>query len=347
MMNEVMLKVLWVDDIPQNMFINNAYTNGVDIENVTCVNDGIKKLQDQTKVWDAIILDANCKITGEPQEQPSLDALKKALFELVNIRPEVPWFVYTAGDYEGVEHLNFMIKDRLYDKKPFYQKPSEYKDLLDSLKSAVKHRHLFVVKEKYPEICNFYNDADFLDLLVGYEEGGIETDSNIPNRVREVLDWIMERLNNMGALPVLFTGTNLNECSVCLGMMIKFVPNHVQESFRFCVNIANEGSHKESRRLIRENKAPFLNRTLIGCLIDAMNWCATLSEDKEQLKRESLASYTSNSNIRRYGQITKSVSGNLQLDNILIMNDKTLNVGDKVACVKYKNQDRFIKLAYI
>lgn len=346
-MDNVLLKVLWVDDLPQNMFINNAYKNGVDIENVICVNEGIEKLQDKTKVWDAIILDANCKIKGEEQEQPSLDALKKALYELVNIRSEIPWFVYTAGDYEGVEHLSFMIKDRPYDTKPFYHKPSEYKELLSSIKIAVQNQHLYKIKEKYPDICAFYDDADFLNLLVDYEKGGIETDSNIPNRVREVLDWIMEQLNNKGALPVLFNGSNLNECSVCLGMMTKFVPSHVQESFRFCVNIANEGSHKESRRLIRENKAPFLNKTLIGCLIDAMQWCSTLSEDKESLKKDSINSYTANPNIRRYGEITKSSSGALQLNDTLVLNDKTLKIGDKVACVKYKNQDRYIKLAYI
>lgn len=347
-MNEnVMLKVLWVDDIPQNMFINTAYKEGVDIENVICVNDGIKQMRDHTKAWDAIILDANCKISGDPQELASLDALKKALFELVSVRPEVPWFVYTAGDYEGVEHLSFMIKDRPYAPKPFYHKPSEYKELLDSLKKAVQHQHFYKIKEKYPSICKFYDDADFLNLLIGYEKGGIETDSSIPNRVREVLDWIMEMLNQKGALPVLFNGTNLNECSVCLGMMSKFVPNHIQESFRFCVNIANEGSHKESRRLIRENKAPFLNKTLIGCLIDVMYWCASLPDDKEILKKESLDSYVSNPNILRYGQVTKSPSGALQLNDVLILNDKSVKVGDKVACVKYKNQNRYIMLAYI
>lgn len=346
-MDKMLLKVLWVDDLPQNMFINKAYDAGVDIYNVTCVDDGIEELQNQTKVWDAIILDANCKITRDSQEQPSLDALKKSLFELVTIRPEVPWFVYTAGDYEGVEHLSFMIKNRPYDENPFYHKPSQYKELLENIKLAVKNQHLYKVKEKYSEICALYDDADFMNLLVGYEEGGIEADSNIPNRVREVLDWIMEFLNIKGALPVLFSGTNLNECSVCLGMMPQFVPNHVQESFRFCVNIANEGSHKESRRLIRENKAPFLNKTLIGCLIDAMSWCASLSDDTSSLQAESLKNYTSNSNIRRYGEITKSPSGSLQLKDTLILNDKTLKVGDKVACVKYKNQDRYIKLAYI
>lgn len=44
-MDNVLLKVLWVDDLPQNMFINNAYKNGVDIENVICVNEGIEKLK--------------------------------------------------------------------------------------------------------------------------------------------------------------------------------------------------------------------------------------------------------------------------------------------------------------
>lgn len=347
MMDNILLKVLWVDDIPQTMFIDNAYKNGIDIDNVLCVDDGIRELQDQSKAWDAIILDANCKITGEEQEQPSLDALNKALFELVSIRPDVPWFVYTAGDYEGVEHLSFMVKKRPYDDHPFYQKPSEYKQLLEKLKSAVKYKDLYKVKEKYPAICTLYDDADFLNLLVSYEEGGLETDSSIPNRVREVLDWIMELLNKKGALPVLFSGTNLNECSVCLGMMTGFVPNHVQESFRFCVNIANEGSHKESRKLIRENKAPHLNKTLIGCLIDALHWCASLSNDVETLKKESIKSYTNNPNIRRYGQITKSSSGGVELKGNLILNEKSLNVGDLVACVKYKNFDRYIKLAYI
>lgn len=346
-MDELQLEVLWIDDEPSESFVDEAFEEGINITNCTCVNEGINLLNDDSRVWDAIILDANCKITGNEVE-PDIEALYKGLRHLYKSQLNIPWFVYTAKSIDWSDNLRRAINDeeRVWDDRDYYNKPSQRKDLFASIKKAAENKDNNSIRKKYASVCNFYKDADFLDLLVGFEKGGIETDSNIPNRVREVLDWIMEKLNNKCALPVLFNGTNLNECSVCLGMMTNFVPSHVQESFRFCVNIANEGSHKESRRLIRENKAPFLNKTLIGCLIDAMQWCATLSDDIESHKKESIESYTANPNIRRYGQITKSANGALQLKDCLVLNEKSLKVGDIVACVKYKNQDRYIKLAY-
>lgn len=348
MENLIRLNVLWIDDTPSEEFMNQGYKNGLDIVPVTCVNSGLEALRDKSKTWDAIILDANCKISNDEQEQPSLKALQNAIGELLRLRTNIPWFVYTGGDYEGVEHLEYMIKERLYDDRLYYEKPKQRYDLFENIKKATAQKETIKIKQKYADILRFYNDSDFLNLLMGFEGGGIDTDSNIPNRVREVLEAIMERLNNMGVLPILYNGTNLNECSVCIGMMKGFIPTHIQECFRLCVNIANEGSHKESRKYIRENRAPYLNKVLISCLINILQWCSSLSGDKEQLKKESLQSYTSNKNVLRYGRVTKNAAGIPQVDGVLLINEKNIKEGDIVACVKYNNnQNRYIKLAYL
>ena len=294
-------------------------------------------------------MDANCKITGNEIE-PDISALYKAVKHLLKANITIPWFVYTAKSMDWSDNLRNLINDdnRTWDDRDFYHKPSQRYVLFANIKKATAQKEAIEIRQKYAEICKFHNDADFLNLLIGYEKGGIETDSDIPNRVREVLDTVMERLNNMGALPVLFNSTNLNECSVCLGMMKKFVPTHVQESFRLCVNIANEGSHKESRKLIRENKAPYLNQVLIACLINILQWCSSLSGDKKQLKKISLECYTSNKNVLRYGKVTKNEAGMPQLNGVLIINEKNIKEDDIVACVKYNNnQNRYIKLAYL
>ena len=79
----VRLNVLWVDDIPTEEFMNEAFENGIEITPVKCVNSGMNALRDTSKSWDAIILDANCKITEDEQEQPTLKALKKAIENLL------------------------------------------------------------------------------------------------------------------------------------------------------------------------------------------------------------------------------------------------------------------------
>ena len=129
MEDDVRLNVLWVDDMPTQDFMNEAYEYGLSITPATSVNMGMSMLKDKSIVWDAIILDANCKITEDEQEQPSLKALKEAVNQLVHMRTEIPWFVYTGGDYEGVEHLEYMIKERAYDDRLFYEKPRQRHEL--------------------------------------------------------------------------------------------------------------------------------------------------------------------------------------------------------------------------
>lgn len=154
MEEKVLLNVLWVDDLPTEEFMDEAYKNGLCITSATSVNKGLSLLKDKSIEWDAIILDANCKITDEEQEQPSLMALKEAVNQLVHMRTETPWFVYTGGDYEGVEHLKFIINERDYDDRLFYEKPKQRYELYDKIKKVVADRDIFVIKKKYADVCN-------------------------------------------------------------------------------------------------------------------------------------------------------------------------------------------------
>lgn len=282
------LNVLWVDDMPTEEFMDEAYENGLSITSATSVNKGLSLLKDKSVAWDAIILDANCKLTDDEQEQPSLMALKEAIGQLVHMRTEIPWFVYTGGDYEGVEHLEFMIKERAYDDRLFYEKPKQRYELYDNIKKAVLNNETYRVRQEYAAICNFYTGADLVELLLKSQKDDFETDSSIPNKARQIIEWIMRYLDGCGLLPINFTGTNIGKCSSSLGDIPQLVPIHVARSMHFCVEVCNNGSHAdEIVASIVSGDAPYLNKSLVLNLLNILHWCPSLQKyEKEELKKK-------------------------------------------------------------
>lgn len=288
MEEQVRLNILWVDDIPTEEFMDEAYKNGLNITSARSVNRGLSLLKDKSVVWDAIILDANCKLNDDEQEQPSLKALKKAVEELVHMRTDIPWFVYTGGDYNGVEHLEYIIKEREYDDRLFYEKPKQRYELYERIKIVVADRDIFAVKKKYSDVCNFYKEPDLIALLLRYESEGFETDKNVPHSVRLIIEWIMRYLEGVGLLPIPFTGINIAKCSSSLGDIPQLVPIHVARSMHFCVEVCNNGSHAdEIVGYIISGEAPYLNKSIILNLLNILQWCPTLQRyEKEELKKK-------------------------------------------------------------
>lgn len=289
MENGVRLSVLWIDDIPADEFLNEAYKYDLEITPATSVNAGLALMKDMSKIWDAIILDANCRITEDPQEQTSLMALKEALHNLVNLRPDVPWFVYTGGDYEGVEHLEFMIKERVYDDRLFYEKPKQRYELYDNIKKAVKNSQTYRIRQKYADVCSFYKYSDLVDLLVKYEtDDDFNTDKEVPHSVRLIIEWIMRHFEGVGLLPISFTGTNIAKCSASLAEIPQIVPIHVARSMHFCVEVCNNGSHRdEIEAYLVSDEAPYLNKSIILNLLNILQWCPSLKRfEKEELKKK-------------------------------------------------------------
>ena len=286
------LNVLWVDDMPSEEFMNQAYKHGLDITSATCVNNGLEALRDKSKAWDAIILDANCKITDDQQEQPSLKALQNAIGELLQLRTNIPWFVYTGGDYEGVEHLEYMIKERSYDDRLYYEKPRQRYELFENIKKAVQDNASYRVRQEYASVCGFYKNSDLVELLLRQEQEGFDTDSSVPNRVRQIIEWVMRYFDGRGLLPTAFTGTNIGKCSSSLGEIPQIVPIHVARSMHFCVEVCNNGSHAdEIAANIVSGDAPYLNRSLILNLLNILHWCPSLQKYEVEELRKKVAQY--------------------------------------------------------
>lgn len=288
MEEDVRLNVLWVDDQPKEDFMNEAFEYGLDITPASCVNRGLDALRDKSKVWDAIILDANCKITDDEQEQPSLKALKEAINQLVHMRTEIPWFVYTGGDYDGVEHLEYMIKERSYDDRLYYEKPKQRYDLYENIKKAVDNSEAYLVRQNNAVVCNFYKEYDLVELLMDYKNDDFDTDSSVPNRVRQIIEWVMRYLEDKGLLSLPFVGSNIAKCSMVLSEIHQLVPIQVARSLHFCVDICNDGSHDmEVSANIVSGEAPYLNKSLILNLLNILHWCPSIEKyEKEELKKK-------------------------------------------------------------
>ena len=146
-------KVLWIDDEPNEEFMNEAYEHGLDIKNVTCHDDGMLQLKDSTNHWDAVILDAYCKISKEQSESPSLKSLTESIGTINEYCIKnrfIPWFVYTSGAYEGFNFLENQISEkRDWDDRLYYSKPLDRIKLFDNLKNAADQQVATHLKRKY------------------------------------------------------------------------------------------------------------------------------------------------------------------------------------------------------
>ncbi len=288
-MSDLILEVLWIDDEPSDAFIDEAFEEGIKITNCLCVDDGIKLLKDNSKVWDAIILDANCKITGDEIE-PDIKALHKAVKHLLKNKISIPWFVYTAKSMDWSENLYNLIndEDRIWDDRDYYDKPSQRYDLFENIKKAVDNSDAYKIRQQHKTVCNFYKNFDLVELLMECDKEEFETDTSVPNKVRQIIEWVMRYLDEHGLLPIAFTGTNIGSCSSSLGKIPQLVPIHVARSMHFCVEVCNNGSHAdEVTANIVGGEAPYLNKSIILNLLNILQWCPSLQRyDKGELKEK-------------------------------------------------------------
>lgn len=317
MENNNMINVLWIDDQPSDPFMDSAFNDGINIENCLFLDDAIKRLNDVDVSWDAIILDANCKIHSR-DEAPDIGALTESINALSRLNKELPWFVYTAGGYQGEDSLKHIIpKEREWDDRQYYKKPSEMDDLFSNLKKAASNRYVTKVKRKYKDVCSFYKEKDLVDILVACEnDDSFDRNHIIPNSIRQILDWVMVYCNEVGVLQVKFNNSNLNECSREFGKseMEKFLPVYVQRSFHSCVTYANSGSHRYTDIIedIRKGDAPYLNRSAVHDLLNILVWCKGLPVDegeRQELSNQVKSLFKDTARIIAEGEVCCDTNG--------------------------------------
>lgn len=299
------INVLWIDDQPSERFCDDAFDQGFNITTCTTVKAGINELQDQSKTYEAIILDANCKIDSE-NEVPNVDALSEAITEISEKHIRLPWFVFTGGSYDGKESVRHIVpsKNRRWDERKYYNKPEEAQELFNAIHKAVDNSEVTKIKNKYAEAFNIYSSQDLLKILQEMDTDEFATDSKVPNTIRKIAENICIFLKDNKIYPVEFKSSNsLKECSKLFGTDRNaiYVPTYIQRMFHFLSDYANEGSHASSsgrvNKEILSGRAKHLNRTAVDALLNIFSWCSDFPiSDKEKMKP--IQKYFENLNIK-------------------------------------------------
>lgn len=295
------IKVLWIDDNPDEFteFLDDAFDAGLDIEVYKTVESGLKALQDRDKIFEAVILDANCKISDENTEAPHLVALSHAIVGIYAREIKLPWFVYTGGGYEGAEALEFIIPQqyRLWDEKQWYDKPDDADKLFEAIRKAVARREETQLMNEFPEAFEICKSQELLGLLKRMNSADFERDETVPNSLRCVADDICHFLRDNGIYPAEFTTSNkIKECSLTFAEDKKkrIAPLYIQNTFFFLSEYCNAGSHQSDsgskqpnqiRADIKAGKARYLNRSALHMLMNIILWASNFPiQDQEAMK---------------------------------------------------------------
>lgn len=286
------INVLWIDDQPNNAFIDNANNEGIYIEVRKNVDAGIDELVNSSTSYEAIILDANCISHDDGSKEPDISALGYALRKITENKIEIPWFVYSGGGFSGEESIEITVKayERAYDDNDWYKKPSEKNELFAKINSVVPEFESFKIKNKYSDIFSWYPNSKELLIILSFLEQGKFNDPSIFNLIRKELDWVMNYSYDCGLLQEPYKGSNLAECSSFLGNknLQDIVPLHIQRSLHSTSSICNEGSHRlVIDKLVREGKAPYLVSSTTLEFLNILYWLKDMPntpEGKKSLK---------------------------------------------------------------
>lgn len=282
------IKVLWIDDEPNDAFVDNAYEAGLYIEIRKNVDAGIDALVNSNNSYDAIILDANCISHNDGTSEPDISALGYALRMITKKQITIPWFVYSGGGFSGEESIDIIVRsyERLYDDKAWYKKLLDRKSLFEKIKQVVPKMSEYKIKDKYGDILCWYTRPKELIEILRYVEDGKLNDPEVFNKIRTELEWITKLCKEVGLLQQAFPEISLKDCSTILGkdFMLDngFVPLHVQRSFHSALYVCNDGSHLlKTKDYVKSGKAPYLVQSTIYEFLNILAWFGTLPSTAE------------------------------------------------------------------
>lgn len=297
-------QVLWIDNEPSLEFIDVAFEiYGLDIINKLSYTSGIEWLKENKYICLAVILDVNCKV-DDNSNITSMDAFidyHRDVLELCE-NPRIPWFVYTAGDFKGVEHLASIIPSRRRNwdlGRKYYNKPADRKDLLKKVKEAVEHREFYDVLKKYEDVLSHYHN-DILKrltrILIAIETNGTDN-ASIMTDIRKLQEDTILYLIEHGLFPN--TIKTLNEAYRFLADICKkdelLVPKFISYGFRASVEATQNGSHSSNLssrdgrdnlvvdKLLSANKLPYLIRNTVYEMLNFLNWASQLANTPDEI----------------------------------------------------------------
>lgn len=307
----MMYKVLWIDDIPNEEFITEAESYGLEIEQCLCYDDGIAWLRKNRKFCSAVILDVNCKITKDSNEAPNMDAFKNNIHRVTHLCSDddgqIPWFVYTAGDYNGVDALKLLPINLpwMENGKQYFNKPVERKELLESIKKFAYVSDVRQIIEDYKDIFTAFEEhSKQMERLLKLIYQGIHknqtTDASLLNEARKLLEWMVEYMKKHGLLPE-YVSTLSNACYFLAKVSEKdynLVPKYISYGFSMCADATQNGSHNSNNdttdsnlivdSLVTQGEVPYLIKSIVFELLNLLSWLKTLPTNPKDIDKLSM-----------------------------------------------------------
>lgn len=299
------IKVLWMNNGEDGLqqYVELAKDYGIEITTCRCMRDCRHSLMDKNSNWNAVILNADVKTTS-PIEKPKVDGLGDAIGYLRDNKPEMPRFVVTSKEkLSSVD--NRIVKAIIRKDEELYFLKTSSNQFFEALRFKVLNNPENVVKSKYARVCNFCSEKILVDLLVKFEFEDIQSDTEIPNQCRKMLEWIKnntffdgvylsdemirelvghyKKYNKRFPYTETYDELSLNDFSYAMDKSSK-VPEFVKRSLHTCTSTLNPGSHfTEIHKMIEREYVPYLNKSLICELLNILYWCSLQDKNSFEL----------------------------------------------------------------
>lgn len=279
-------KILWIDDqyeLLSELMERCEVMNGFEITKCRFAKEGMNTFENHLEEWSAVILDA--KVLMESlNEVPNLTGLRYCRDRINELKPRryVPMFVFT-GQPDLISNELF---ENLVDK--YYSKGDDDDQLIEDIISAADLQEETQIIHKHQTVFDVWPESkhDLLRILKVLEKEDWQNNS-VLNDIRKIMSDIMFRLNDRGLCTEIHDGSNLNACSrmLCLPYMETIIPVYIQRAIHTCVAVTNPGSHRtKTDSDVKDNKAPYLIRSLIYNMLDILYWCRCLPpEDYKEM----------------------------------------------------------------
>lgn len=303
------IKVLWMNNGDESLLDYIEEASCYDIMITPCSNSkNLEKiLEDKSTIWDAIMLNAEAKPSSNIK--PSVDHLGAILKTVRDNCKDNPCFVVTTDvklDSKKSLKRRSINSTLATGEEEFYVLRVENVGIFcETIRRKVRNNPEYIVRKKYAKVCNFCSEKLLLDLLIKYEFEEIESDTEIANQCRKILEWTKnntifnevylsdeiiselskhsKKYNRRFPYTETYDQLSPNDFSYALDKSPK-VPEFVKRSFHSCISTSNPGSHyTEVHRMLECKEVPYLNKSLICELLNILYWCAIQNKETFEL----------------------------------------------------------------
>ncbi|MFW5872580.1 MAG: hypothetical protein ACOCVN_01195 [bacterium] len=358
--------VLWIDDEHEKLksFISRAEQKGIEINAYKSHENGMKELEKNLLLYDAVILDAKT-LYKEEDEITNLKGLRASRDKLIEINQNIflPFFILTGQP----DYMNNEAFQELVGK--FYIKGRDEDELFEVLKDIAKNKDEYRIRLQYKEaltacteryLLNDYRNELMRMLSMLNEKGEtINTDLYYKD-IRILIEAIFRGANHYGMLPDVFLKNNmvnLSESSLFLsGRKPKYsdvscITSHftriVSEIVKNIIHITGAAVHTEGEENtqkmqiqthLKTTKTPYLFYSILYQMMDVLIWFKEYIDKNGDINKNKsfwIEKTDESINLNHHqvtGNIMKDKYGNYYCNNILL--SKTLIQNDE--CVGSK-----------